>query len=203
MSASSNAGTTQRHLNRLRTEDVTPTQAMGYESGGIAAPVVGDEEGPWLKVPPFATLPQLWGDFTFTAAAYVPLDVLDTGQVRTVTTLFNVTGLALNNTSQLSIVGGTYLPTAPGELITLANFYTIAVIDPTPTTVTLLAPFNAPAISRTVTNGELRTQAIPLNDVLRFVIQWDVAPYQNFALYLRDLSATPLSKVRVHYAYAS
>lgn len=203
MSSSQNAGNTVRHLGRLRREDVTPTQAMGYEADGIASAVVGDEEAPWLKVPPFATTPQLWGEFTFDAAEYVALDPLIIGPVRTVTTFFKVTGGALDDTSRLSIVAGTYLPTATGQPVDLDNFYTIAVIDPTPTSVTLGAPFNEPAISRTSMVGELRTQVIPNGDVLYFVLQWDVAPYQSFALYLADLSATPLLSVRAHFAYAS
>lgn len=205
MSNAANAGLVKRRLQQIRGDEDVPGIPGAYAVDGVSRVIPGDDEAPWSKAMPFPSAPALWDGRTFIeAATYKFLDLLDVGDVRTVTTYFAVTGGA-SGASQLSIVGGVPLNGAPNRILNMKDFYPIGVVNATPTAVTLDAPFSCPAMSRTVMDTELRTTIVPTAETIRFVLQWDVSAYQRFTLALLDLGYADDDglSVLVHYATAN
>lgn len=202
MTASANEGLIRQRFERIRGEDPTSALAIGYQDGGMPRGVQGDENGPFVIVPPFPTGPAQWFEHTFLDTEYLLLPTLAVENVRTVTTFFRLRGVAAGST--FSVIPGSVLPGAASPPLD-SDFYMFAAVNPTLTELTLNPPFNNPASSRAVMPAEFRTLSFGATKPLHFAMQWDVSSYAFFTLALADLETTEGvgASVLVHYAFAT
>lgn len=231
-SGANNAGLAARRQARLRKGDDHDGMPVAYDIGGIPKDFSGDQEAVWAKFPPFPSLPSRWIDTNFQATgesqlvddnidagSYHFLSILEIGHVRTVTTFIDFQGSSALD-SQLSIIPGSVLPGAQLPLDQLdsvdmdefiPNFFSLGVVDLTPTAITLNFPFSedAPAVSREIMPAEFRS--IVLSEAaddarrIRMSLQWEVAPFTRFTLAITDLTSASndqLSPIKIYYTYS-
>ncbi len=201
----SNSRTTEAELEDLfRPQDAEPGTTAGYRSqSGEALPARGDDDAPYVKVPPFATPPQLWvRDLDVPLAPdddYVvtPGPGIDCLQQRLLQLYFELEiAEEGDEIAQLS-----FIPegSAAGE------WYVVGVVDLTVTAVDLASarfPLGTSFGSRTFYPSELRSPAFAGAGVVRWILAYDVSPFEAFRLNVRDLDGSGGNRLTLRYAFA-
>jgi hypothetical protein len=172
----------------FRARDAEPGTSIAYRTDSAETlPVRGDEEAPHLKTPPFATDPQLWvRDMALPLAdaadyAVTPGDGLDCLQQRLLQIYFELTiAEGGDEIAQLS-----FIP----EGSAAGQWYVVGVVD---LTVTAFTPVSARfpygnLMSRTFAPSELRSTQFAGPGVVRFILAYDVSPFEAFRMNVRDL----------------
>ena len=195
-----NERTTRLQQRQRRKDGYGDVGVVGYEdASGVPVPVQGDEGGPWFKVPPFTEA----ADILFEDQPVPDLDnepyaaspSIEVADYRLITLYLSLVG-DTGDPSQLSIV-----PEARRGLS--GPFLPIGVIDATPSTVTLAAPFNvygAGFISRTIAPNELRTLPLAAGEVRNLVLTWDVSGYEAWRFSYGELVAGSNSVLSAYFS---
>jgi len=179
----SNQRRTQLELQQLRRNGaVADGTVIGYEDDfGVPRAWSGDEDAGYVKVPPFPSDAAPWATFTplpNVDEAYAFTPVLDVAKERILAVWFDYT----------PVVGGGPLSVVAQAARTLndpQDFYPIAVINPTLTTVSLATPFVPGFSSRDFFPSELRTNS---SFAAKAIIPFDVSPYVAFRVGVIDLA---------------
>lgn len=200
-----NSDETRQALAALdRGRNDAPGQPTAYEGEeGRPRPATGDEDAPFVKMPPFTEEPVLWTPgLQLSTSAYVTTSGVDVAMYRLLQVLFELswdgTG-ASPDTSQLSIIPEHL---ARSVLSPPEAWYPTGVVDPSVSYITP-AGFGDGYGSRTFAPAELRTRAFTSANaprVQRFCLQFDVTNAKAFRLNLAELVAQQTtSKVALAY----
>jgi len=186
MSDTMNNGRTRQGLNRLRRGD-NEASLTYQDEGSIPKAVPGDQDGPWVKGPPFITdRTEFFYDATINLAgtAYQFTDDINVRDWRVLMLVIDyVTATA---SDQLSIIPEFSFDDA-GDL-----FYPAGVVDSMITAVNLAdtnVPFEPPYGSRNFYPTELRTVALAIGDTFRTCLTFDVAVFNRFRFAVASLLA--------------
>ena len=202
--ASSNTRETRKALQqRYRDRRGASGIISAYEDqSGFPRDTSGDEEGPWVKAPPFTEDPQRWIEpfllpSADAGAAYVTLPPVDVKQYRF---------LAVYITYTIPVAGAPPPPQGVGQLSLVpemrslgdANqeaWYTTSMVDLAFTPTTLNPPFSPiPFASRTFFPSELRWPAAAVGPVavtpltMRTRLLFDVSDAEAFRLNVQELN---------------
>jgi len=173
-----NNGRTRQGLNRLRRGD-NEASLTYQDEGSIPKAVPGDQDGPWVKGPPFITDRNEFfyiAELSANSDTYIftdPINVRDWRVLMLTIDYFT----AANDDDQLSIIPEFSMEDS-GD-----TFYPIGVVDSMITAVNLPdvnVPFEPPFGSRTFYPTELRTGVLAAGDVFRASLTFDVAVYNRF-----------------------
>lgn len=178
-------------------------QVGAYEGEeGRPRPATGDEDAPFVKMPPFTEEPVLWTPgLQLSTSVYVQTSAVDVAMYRLLQILFELswTGAGASpDTSQLSIIPEHLARStfSPPEA-----WYPTAVVDPSVSYITPTG-FGDGFGSRTFAPAELRTRAFTSTTarIQRFCLQFDVTNAKAFRLNLAELvSQQVTSKVALAY----
>ena len=185
-------------------EDLSSVSPGGYEDpSGAPKPTRGDDDAPWVKTPPFSTAPTVWVSELpiprlLAPADYLALPTLECFQERLLQIYFELTITdAGNDMCQLSLIP---------EGFAQGNPYIASVVDPTMTAFVPGASARFPFTlgSRTFAPSELRTPSFVIvgGGIIRFLLTFDIAPYESFRLNIRDLTGTGATTLRALYAFS-
>jgi hypothetical protein len=192
---SSTDASARRTIRRLAGEDST-NQQIAYEDNGATRNVQGDEEAPWVKVPPFTESPPepyITSEQLPSSNAYVVLPEIDVSDSRLLTLYVDYTAASAGNDGQLSII-----PQASRD-DSGDSFFSIPVIDPTLTLVSCTG-FTPQIGSRNVYPAELRTEALADTVQLVLPLPFDVAPYSRFRFLMAELGAGTAGTITLAFA---
>jgi hypothetical protein len=195
--SSSNAADTRKQLRGLRRErDEGEAQVIGFEdAGGGSRAVLGDEDAPWLKTPPFTTVAErLMGRVALppTPGPYLAGTEIQTTNYRLLTLYLDYDLTAAPAGGQLSLV--------PEAFDTKEQLWRpTGLVDPTVLPVTLSPPFGAGFGSRNFLPAELRGPAFPGVGAFQAALQFDVSPYERFRISVLELISTATSTLLVNY----
>ena len=178
------SGRTRQGLNRLRRGDISGSTQAYLDAGSNQQPIRGDQDGPWIKGPPFVTnreelyynpsLPPL-GDYLFTP----DVNVRD----YRILTLF-IDFEATTNGTRISLIPQVSMDDA-GD-----TFYPIGVVEAAITSIALTdtnVPFEPPFGSRNIYPAEFRTTAAVNGEQVRMSLTFDVGAYNRYRFALGSL----------------
>ena len=190
MSARSrNTGQTRGSLNRLRDGSEGGDTMAYHDEGAIPLAVRGDQDGPWIKGPPFTTdRDELYSNATIplASAGYVFTPAISVRDWRVLTLFITYIVGAGDDNDQLSLIPE-FSMDDDGDL-----FYPIGVVEAAVTQVNLapaVIPFEPPFGSRTFYPTELRTPQMAAGDDLHVSLTFDVGAYNRYRFGLASLLA--------------
>lgn len=200
----SNAGTTADQLDRLFKPGAGSAGNLeGYRGDdGHPQPLRGDAEAPHVKVPPFATVPTLWvKDLEVPLAPdedYLVTPAIECFQQRLLQIYFDLEIVSGGDeTAMLSLIP----EGSAGD-----DFYVVGVVDLTVTAInpdSTRFPYGTTSFgSRTFYPSELRSSAFAGAGHVRFILAYDVSPFESFRLNVRDLLGSGSNLLTMKTAFA-
>ena len=162
--------------------------------------LIGDNEGPWLKVPPFTEDPKIWlPTTTLGTTPYLALPQIDTKQFRLLT-LYMTYVVDGESNGQLSIVPEKLALDENGDL----QFYETALVDASVTSRTLAAPFNQTlgSGSRNFLPSEFRWPPAATSGpvTLRTMLTFEVSDADAFRINVADVISANVNTFSALYA---
>jgi hypothetical protein len=189
---STNQGRTRDELQQLRGgpggDPGQRSAPLGYQdASGVDRVAQGDDDGPYIKTPPFPEVPVTWTNFTLIKQTYTQLPLIDVQSARTIWLWIDY----VNPPDSVSGDGNGILSLLPfGFTDVNKPASSLAVIDPTLSAVSLPDALYPGAYgSRTFYQTELRTPApgAGLGQIMRLNVAFDIAGYNWFTVAVCDL----------------
>jgi hypothetical protein len=188
-------GRTRQGLNRLR-RGAGSGEVQGYlDAGSVPQAVRGDEDGPWVKGPPFITNREgLYEQYESSGTTYRFTPDVNVRDYRILTLFIDAYSCLANG--QLSLIPEFSMDDV-GD-----NFYPIGVVEAAITQVNLPdtnIPFEPPFGSRTFYPTELRSPVLAASDDLHTSLTFDVGSYNRYRFGVAWLSSGGADPIILSY----